>query len=175
MKNAATSERCGIFFHHSNLLIVRPFRPWWLSWQLSCQFSDTLFDRWFASKWKPWSKEWCKHLPLLHGFGWGNGLDDAEETFSIGAIRSVFFPVGCCQFQLSTNCRQLNSFNFLAFFYAIPIVFWIRAISQNRNDINNRKIPFSFQDDFSDLLSFTWQSKVLEHSGSLFQRYDRRK
>ena len=74
------------------------------------------------------------------GLGGGDGLDDAEKTFGIGAVCFPHFPVWRWQFELSTNCRQFKAILALnPYFHFKPVIARIYTIRQNFHNINNGK------------------------------------
>ena len=54
-------------------------------------------------------------------------------------ICQIAFAIGSSHFQLTTSCSQLRMGFFQAVFQHTPIFSWIHTVSQNSNNIGNRK------------------------------------
>ena len=72
------------------------------------------------------------------GFFARNKRDQCIYAVFVDDVRLILFPVACCQFQLSTNCRQLR----LTPLYCVPIRTAIFTFCQRFCDIGGTKPPF---------------------------------
>src|SRR3990172_11546874 len=98
----------------------------------------------------------CLCQPAFEGLslGRGDGLDDAENSFSMGTVCFSQLPVGRGQLQPVTKCHDFTSFIFKSLFQFPPICPCIGTFSQHITYIYYRKPPLIVMQCPSDLPSF---------------------
>ena len=84
--------------------------------------------------------------PEFDGFGLGAGhaLDEAQQGFSSGHVREIFFAVGGGHFQLVTICYQLTALFGQAAFEDFPVFsgrLIIRLLGEHADDVHDGKPP----------------------------------
>ncbi len=95
----------------------------------------------------------CQPAFERFGLGGGDGLDDAEQAFGVGAKHSLRPTHGFNGKGMYNLYPPFAEFR-IPLFHALDILFWVLRVDQGKDNIFDDKPPFAVVDGLPDLSSF---------------------